>query len=169
MSPSPRPPYTGVPIFLQGGNNLPSDIGSSHTPPMARDIGVRLRHARKTKGLTQVQLAKASGVKQATISEVETGESKSPVGTNLVRLALALQVSPEWLATGKGPMVSTDPPLSQEAQRVARDWLKLAPEVRKSVASMIREMVKESASEEPAVPDERVEEAYGRPGHKAKR
>jgi transcriptional regulator with XRE-family HTH domain len=136
---------------------------------MGREVGVRLRHARKLKGLTQVQLAKSSGVKQSTISEVETGESKSPVGTNLVRLAQTLSVSPEWLAAGKGPMVASDPPLPIEAQRVARDWLKLAPEVRKSIASMIREMVKESASDAPAVPDERVAEAYGKPGEKSKR
>lgn len=131
---------------------------------MGRDVGVRLRHARKAKGLTQVQLAKASGVKQATISEVETGESKSPLGTNLVKLALALHVSPEWLAAGKGQMVNTDPPLPPEAEKVARDWLLLAPEVRRSVASMIREMVKGSAADQEPASDERVEKAYGTPG-----
>lgn len=136
---------------------------------MARDVGMRLRHARKLRGLTQVELAKASGVKQATISELETGESRSPWGTNLVALAIALKVGTEWLANGKGPMDGKADPLPQDAEKVARDWMKLAPEVRKSVATMIREMVKTSEADKPHVPDERVEETYGRPGSKPPR
>lgn len=129
-------------------------------------VGVRLRHARKLRGLTQVQLAKASGVKQSTISELETGESKSPWGTSLVQLAQSLQVSSEWLASGEGDMDKDKDgaPLPPDAIRVARDWLKLAPEVRKSVSTMIREMVKSSQAETEAAPDERVAEAYGKPG-----
>lgn len=149
---------------MQGGPESPSRYRNADTlRPMAREVGVRLRHARKIKGLTQVQLAKASGVKQATISEVETGESKSPVGTNLVRLALALQVSPEWLATGKGQMAAADPPLSTEALKVARDWETLAPEVREKIAEMIHQLASTAKSFGPAVSDERVEAAYGRP------
>jgi transcriptional regulator with XRE-family HTH domain len=114
--------------------------------------------------MTQQELAKASGVKQSTISDLETGESKSPVGTNLVALAQSLQVNPDWLATGKGEMQQSDAPLPPKAILLARDWLKLAPEVQESVHDMIRKMVESSAAERKAVPDERVEEAYGRPG-----
>lgn len=131
---------------------------------MARDVGMRLRHARKLQGLTQMALAKSSGVKQATISELETGESRSPWGTNLVALAQSLKVSPEWLASGKGPMDGKADPLPQDAERVARNWMRLAPEVRRSVATMISEMVKTSAAEKNHTPDERVAEAYGKPG-----
>jgi transcriptional regulator with XRE-family HTH domain len=149
---------------MQAPQNRPSDIGSQDNPGMARDVGVRLRHARKLRGMTQQELAKSSGVKQASISEVETGESKSPVGTNLVKLAQSLQVSPEWLASGKGPMEQTDQQLPPEALSVARDWLRLAPEVRTSVRDMIRKMVETSDADRKAVPDEKVEKAYGRPG-----
>jgi transcriptional regulator with XRE-family HTH domain len=131
---------------------------------MARDMGMRLRHARKLRGLTQVELAKASGVKQATISELETGESRSPWGTNLVALAQSLKVSSDWLANGKGPMDGQVPPLPPEADKVARNWLRLSPEVRRSVAAMIQEMVKTSSADKDPTPDERVEQAYGRPG-----
>lgn len=134
-----------------------------------RDVGMRLRHARKLRGLTQQALAKASGVKQASISEVETGESKAPSGTNLVSLAQSLKVSPDWLAFGKGQMEgSTTDPLPAEAERLARDWLKLSPEVRAKVAEMIREMVKTSAADTKATPDERVAAAYGKPGSSSK-
>lgn len=133
---------------------------------MGRDVGVRLRHARKLRVLTQQELAKASGVKQATISDLETGESKSPVGTNLIRLAQTLNVSPEWLAHGKGSMDRADDPLPPEAVKFARTWLKLAPEVRASVANMVQEMVKTSSAETPAIQDEAVATAYGKPGRK---
>jgi transcriptional regulator with XRE-family HTH domain len=135
---------------------------------MGRNIGVRLRHARKLRGLSQEGLAKASGVKQASISQLETGESQSFKGTTLVSIAQTLKVNPEWLATGKGLMDGSEPPLPIEAVKFAREWLKLAPEVRNSVAAMVTEMVKSSSAESPAVPDERVAKAYGRPGAKEK-
>lgn len=37
-------------------------------------IRITLREARKTAGLTQVQLAKRAGVRQATVSDLETGK-----------------------------------------------------------------------------------------------
>lgn len=136
---------------------------------MARnDVGVRLRHARKLRGLTQQVLAKASGVKQATISDIETGESQSPVGTNLVSLAQTLLVSPEWLAQGKGDMEQTEAALPIEAVKFAREWLKLAPDVRTSVANMVKEMVKTSSADTQAIEDHKVADAYGKPG-KAKK
>jgi transcriptional regulator with XRE-family HTH domain len=160
-------PNIALPITDVKGNNRPSDIGIANTCPMVRDMGMRLRHARKLRGLTQVELAKASGVKQATISELETGESRSPWGTNLVALAQSLKVSSDWLASGKGSMDAQATPLPPEADKVARNWMRLAPEVRKSVATMIQEMVKTSSAEKDPTPDERVEQAYGKPGAKS--
>lgn len=136
---------------------------------MTGDVGLRLKRARKLRGLSQVQLAKAAGVGQSSVSEVETGESKSPRGTNLVTLAQILKISPHWLATGKGQMDATDDPLSPEAIKVGRDWMRLAPEVQKTVAAMIREMVKTSAAEQAPAPDEKVAAAYGQPGSKVKK
>ncbi len=127
-------------------------------------LGVRLRHARKLRGLTQQELAKAAKVPQSAISEVETGESQSPVGTNLVALAHALQVSPRWLAHGEGQMDENGTALPAEALAMAREWLKLGPEARQDVLRLIRTMVKTSAADRQAVPDERVEAAYGKPG-----
>lgn len=137
-------------------------------PGMASDVGMRLKRARKLRGLSQVQLAKLAKVGQSSISEVETGESKSHQGVNLVAVASALKISASWLATGKGQMDSLDDPLSPEAIKVAKDWMRLAPEVQKTVAAMIREMVKTSAAEQAPASDEKVAAAYGQPGSKAK-
>lgn len=135
---------------------------------MGSDVGLRLKRARKLRGLSQVQLAKMAKVGQSSISEVETGESKSHQGVNLVAVASALKVSASWLATGKGQMDAVDDPISPEAIKVAKDWMRLTPEVQKTVAAMIHQMVKTSAAEQPAAPDEKVAAAYGQPGKTAK-
>lgn len=131
-------------------------------------MGMRLRYARKLRGLSQVELARAARVAQGTISDLETGASKAPVGTNLVSIAHSLNVSPEWLATGKGQMTVTDTPstLSAQAIAVAKDWETLAPEVREKVADMIRELASTARSFGPAVEDAKVAAAYGKPGAK---
>jgi hypothetical protein len=71
------------------------------------------------------------------------------------------------LAEGKGVMDGFEPPLPPEAMQVARNWLRLTPEVRSRVADMLDEMVKTSAAEKDAAPDRRVEETYGRPSKKS--
>ncbi|WP_367399158.1 LexA family protein [Halomonas sp. FL8] len=70
-------------------------------------IGDRVRRARKSAGLTQSQLGKVVGVRQATISELEKGESRS--SAYLVQIAHACGVNPDWLATGRGDMHDTVP------------------------------------------------------------
>lgn len=63
-------------------------------------IGTRIKEARRAAKMTQKELAAKVGVKQATISELETGESS---GTTLIAsFASALNVNALWLETGKG-------------------------------------------------------------------
>ena len=69
---------------------------------MEKNLAHRLRDARKMRGLTQVQLANASGIKQSDVSKIERGETLRPTG--LIALARVLDVSPHWLDTGEGEM-----------------------------------------------------------------
>lgn len=133
---------------------------------MPKDVGMRVRHVRELRGLTQVQLAKKAGVSQAAISELETGENRSPWGTNLVKIAQVLKVSPEWLASGKGQMDGYEAPLPPEALRVARKWLRLTPEAQRQIDALLDTLVMASKADKEAVPDERVEETYGSPSKK---
>lgn len=71
-------------------------------------LGQRLKFARLERGLTQVQLALSSGVKQSDISKLERGDSNTTAG--LVRLAKALGCSPEWLDTGDGAIWANEQP-----------------------------------------------------------
>jgi transcriptional regulator with XRE-family HTH domain len=68
---------------------------------MATEYGKRLKEARAHAKLTQVQLSKITGIAQSTISTAERNGSGS---LETVSYAIACRVSPEWLATGNGPM-----------------------------------------------------------------
>ena len=59
--------------------------------------------AREHAGITQAQLEERSGIKQATISKIERGESENSTFT--VRLAVACGVRPAWLDMGEAPML----------------------------------------------------------------
>lgn len=133
------------------------------------DIATRLRYARKLRKLGQVKLAELSGVKQPSISELETGESRSFRGNTLVALAKALKVNPEWLQHGKGAMERVNVPLSDEAIALAQAWQRLDPELQAKTKDMILTMAEQADKYGPAVSDDKVEAAYGRPGQTAKR
>mgnify|MGYP001602930571 CR=1 FL=1 len=127
------------------------------------EASTRLRYARRLRKLTQVKLAQLSGVKQASISDLERGESKSFRGSTLVSIASSLRVNPEWLAHGKGPMDRQNIPLSDRAVTVAQAFQRLAPEMQDKIADMILTMVEQVDKFGPAIEDSRVEAAYGKP------
>lgn len=80
------------------------------TKPDWKTFGSRLRWARnnvRPRKMTQQELARASGIKQPTISDIENGEAQSSGST--ARLAAALRVNALWLETGRGlPGVEAD-------------------------------------------------------------
>ena len=70
-------------------------------PRLAQKVAQRLRRARRKRGLSQKGLAKLSGLSQTAISAYERG-AMEPTVSNLLALARALRVSPQWLM-GLGP------------------------------------------------------------------
>jgi phage repressor protein C with HTH and peptisase S24 domain len=65
-------------------------------------VGTRIKKARETLGMTQVILAKAVGVSQQAVMELESGRAK---GTkHCAKFARALGQDPLWLETGDGRM-----------------------------------------------------------------
>jgi transcriptional regulator with XRE-family HTH domain len=65
-------------------------------------LAKRLKEARLAKSFTQIDLAKASGLKQSDISKIERGDTLRPFG--LIALSNVLDVSPLWLESGEGEM-----------------------------------------------------------------
>lgn len=84
-------------------------------------IGSRIREARRAAKLTQKALAQKVGMAQASLSELETGESQ---GTTMVAsFAAALGVNALWLETGKGSMNGEQPVAVEESPFIESDSL----------------------------------------------
>lgn len=69
-----------------------------------QSVGQRLKAARLLIGLSQLQVAEKAGVSQVSIQHLETGRNQN--SRHLVSIATAIGVRPEWLMTGKHPMLS---------------------------------------------------------------
>lgn len=67
---------------------------------------IRLEKALKYREMKPSELAKATGISEATISQYRSGYSK-PKDDRLVRIANALRVNPSWLMGLDVPMKST--------------------------------------------------------------
>jgi phage repressor protein C with HTH and peptisase S24 domain len=105
----------GMPILAV---NRHTDSFYRHAWAM-RSIGERLRHVRKLRGLNQDQLATMAGIKQPSVSELETGETKEPMASTLISLSAALRVRYEWLAHGQGDMEEPPPSVGYTARDAA--------------------------------------------------
>jgi SOS-response transcriptional repressor LexA len=81
-------------------------------------LGERIKAARKEAKLTQAALAKAAGLNQATISQLESDVMSS--STALPAIAKALNVNSYWLLTGLGDKQGIEPQVVIESnvQRV---------------------------------------------------
>lgn len=64
-------------------------------------LASRIREARLAAKLSQEGLARLVGVSQGLIGQIESGKNQG--SKHLASLARALNVSPDWLETGKGP------------------------------------------------------------------
>ena len=73
--------------------------------------------------LTQVQLAKLAKVSQATVSDYENDVTTDYRAAQLMRIAAALQTTPEYLLTGSGPEQLKDATSQQDHLLAAFDKL----------------------------------------------
>src|SRR3982751_3270790 len=62
----------------------------------------RIRRGRKLAGMSQLQLAQALSIQRSTVANWEGADDITPGADRLRRLASVLNVSFEWLATGRG-------------------------------------------------------------------
>ena len=65
-------------------------------------LTLRIRELREVKDWSQAELARRSGVDQAIISRLESGETQSINLPNLEKLAKALRCDPGYLIVKKG-------------------------------------------------------------------
>lgn len=69
---------------------------------MAGSLGVRIRTARLRKKMTQGELAAVLRGSRSAVGNWESLTGISPSSARLITIALAMEVSFEWLATGRG-------------------------------------------------------------------
>ena len=70
-------------------------------------IGNRLAYARKLRGYTQDDLARASSVSRGVIGNIETNRAKTQT-VYLLAFCQALGINSEWLINGIGPIESDE-------------------------------------------------------------
>ena len=90
----------GVPMCRRKRFYRHSDCHNRETFDMG--LGTRLRSERKAAGYTQEALAKASGIKQPTLSDIERGEIGAPSAPAMEAICRVLNLRPQWLLTGHG-------------------------------------------------------------------
>lgn len=83
----------------------------------------RIKERMQATGMSNAQLAKAAGVRQPTAHNWGTGKTKAIKGEPLLAAALALGVTPSWLASEKGPKF---PELQQRLSSVEQNAPKFA-------------------------------------------
>ena len=71
---------------------------------MELTVADRIRVARRRARLSQTQAALAIGVHRGTFAHWERGGGHLPNARNVIELAKTLQVSHDWLMTGRGTM-----------------------------------------------------------------
>ena len=69
--------------------------------------GQRIKEAREDLRISQPELAKRARVTKSAVSQWENGSTKELKADHLLAVAKALNVSPDWLATGRGPKQRT--------------------------------------------------------------
>lgn len=67
-------------------------------------LPLRLKQRREELGYSQAQVAKLAGLSQPSYGDLENGKTQN--SRKLVQIANALKVSPKWLLTGEGEMLS---------------------------------------------------------------
>ncbi|WP_409078047.1 LexA family protein [Pseudomonas sp. SZMC_28357] len=98
------PSYVNTHIVVHGHTTLQRYGRTSNNRVM--EYKERIKAARRHAGLTQAQLAKAVGIDQASISDLERGRSQR--SSYNASIAKACGVSAIWIESGTGPMVTSD-------------------------------------------------------------
>ncbi len=117
-------------------------------------LAKRLRYARERLGLSQSELARRVGLRPQAIQFIEGGHVRRP--RNVFEIAHALEVNPEWLLLGEGPVdpvglgesretYRASPALSDEALAVARMWMELPRSQRLALKEVFAALLKARA------------------------
>lgn len=101
-------------------------------------FGEKVKVKREEKGLTQAQLAMSSGLTQATISRIESGQVTQLLSDGLKRLAAALGVTVDFLIGKKDRMEAQELlEADNTAKAIFRGYENLSEERRKDLQDYV--------------------------------
>jgi transcriptional regulator with XRE-family HTH domain len=102
-------------------------------------LGEKVRQTREKLGMNQKQLAEASGITQATISRIESGQVKELKSEALKRLAKALGITVDYLVDKTDRLTPNDIVRSDlTAQYIFRGYEKLSATGREQLKNFVR-------------------------------
>lgn len=103
-------------------------------------IGQRIRLMREMRRYKQTELAQKIGLGQAAISNLETDSSRKPSAPTLLKLAAALECSPQWLLDGKGKPDAWRPVTKAAEVELLETYRAMTPEARAALLAAARAM-----------------------------
>ena len=109
-------------------------------PDVDVDIGTRIAHIRKERGLSQEALAEVIGISRKQVVDYETGR----IHLNdemIVRFAVTLNVSADELLGLKPPKKSLDEPTLRLTRRL-RDLSKLPEDKKRAVLKVLDDLIR---------------------------
>lgn len=65
---------------------------------MVSTLAERIQYAMKVRGMSQADLARATGISTSNVAHIVTGKTKDPQLSNVLKIAQALDVSLDYLA-----------------------------------------------------------------------
>ena len=105
-------------------------------------INNRLKEARKTLGINQVDFAAKIGIAQSGYSHIETGEN-ALTEQNIKLICLIFDVNETWLRSGEGEMFNTtSKPRNEDEKKLLEMFRLLSPEMREFVLRKIKECLR---------------------------
>jgi transcriptional regulator with XRE-family HTH domain len=118
-------------------------------PDNFKHVGERIAYYREAINMSQKELADRLGIKPPSVSQIESGVTKSPAAITLLRAAKILGLDPMFLLTGENPK----PQLREDVMRLVEELEKLSPDQ----VSRLRAMLLAFG---PAADDEHVSKSY---------
>ena len=107
--------------------------------PMTKDIynlvtiGDRVKYLREeVRKMRPGELAKALGIAQASLHQIESGSTKSPSAETLLKLTVILNANPFWIIEGKGDPLTWPKVEGKQAGELV-SMFNAMPEERKAV------------------------------------
>ena len=112
------------------------------------NIGGRIQHIRELREMSVSDLAMAIGIKQPSVSDIESGKSKSPSAINLLKICEVLRANPWWVMTGEGTPEQAPDIEGEESEWIAVLRALDSPGKRRAILAAAKAMAEEEGPED---------------------